>query len=239
MELGASLLHQLTSDPRYLRDAQGYARLEPVTPWMGADTARHYQWYPWHNAGHYETWLRSDAQERTELAAYYRDGLTRIARRATNGFRIGVPFIWCSNDLVVSVATQAGLYRRMTGDRRFVEMEQAAIDWLYGANPWGTSMVIGIPADGVYPRHPHTELPDSLVHGLKGGLVDGPVYSSIYGNLKGIRLLRPDAFAAFNTGRVVYHDDLGDYSTNEFIMDGTASLAYLMATLDPSFTSRR
>ena len=27
---------------------------EPVTPWMGADTARHYQWYPFHNFGHYE-----------------------------------------------------------------------------------------------------------------------------------------------------------------------------------------
>ncbi len=35
--------------------------------------------------------------------------------------------------------------------------------------------------------------------------------------------------AAFNTGRIVYHDDVGDYSTNEPIMDGTANLAYLLA----------
>ena len=232
MELGAALLHQLTADARYLREALGFARLEPVTPWMGADTARHYQWYPWHNAGHFEAWSRADAADRAELARDYREGLERVARRATNGFRAGIPFIWCSNDLMVSVATQAGFYRRMTGDARFRDLEQAAIDWLFGANPWGTSMVIGVPRGGVYPRHPHTEMPDSLLHGLTGGLVDGPVYASIFENLKGIRLVRPDGFAAFNTGRIVYHDDWGDYSTNEYIMDGTASLAYLLATLD-------
>jgi hypothetical protein len=231
MELGASLLNQLTGDARYLNDALGYARLEPVTPWMGADTAKHYQWYPWHNAGHFEAWSRAGSTERAELARYYREGLERVQRRATNGFRVGIPFIWCSNDLMVSVATQASLYRRMTADSRFMDLEQAAIDWIFGTNPWGTSMVIGIPRGGVYPHHPHTELPDSLVYGLTGGLVDGPVYSSIFSNLKGIRLLKPDEFAPFNTGRIVYHDDLGDYSTNEFIMDGTASLSYLLATL--------
>ena len=66
---------------------------------------------------------------------------------------------------------------------------------------------------------------------ILGGLVDGPVYRSIYQSLKGIALRQPDEYAAFNTGFVVYHDDLGDYSTNEPIMDGTASLAYLLAAL--------
>jgi hypothetical protein len=127
----------------------------------------------------------------------------------------------------------------MTDDRRFFELEQGAIDWIFGTNPWGTSMVVGVPRDGVTPRDPHSELPDSLIRGLTGGLVDGPVYASIFRNLKGIRLMEPDEYAAFNTGRIVYHDDWGDYSTNEYIMDGTASLAYLLATLDPSFDARR
>jgi hypothetical protein len=100
-------------------------------------------------------------------------------------------------------------------------------------------MVVGVPRDGVTPRDPHTQLPDSLMHGLTGGLVDGPVYSSIFKSLLGIRLTSPDEYEAFNTGRLVYHDDKGDYSTNEYIMDGTASLAYLLATLDPAFGTRR
>ena len=238
MELGASMLLDLTGDARFGHDALLYARREPVSPWMGADTARHYQWYPWHNAGHYEAWRHAGATDRARLARYYRDGLERIARRATNGFRVGVPFIWCSNDLMVSVATQAGLYRRMTGDTRFRALEQGALDWLFGTNPWGTSMVVGVPSGGIFPRDPHSELPDSLMRGLTGGLVDGPVYASIYSSLKGIRLMEPDEYAAFNTGRIVYHDDWGDYSTNEYIMDGTASLVNLLARLQAGSARR-
>ena len=59
----------------------------------------------------------------------------------------------------------------------------------------------------------------------------GPVYSSIYKSLLGISLHDPDEYAAFNTGFIVYHDDVGDYSTNEPIMDGTANLSYLLAAL--------
>lgn len=232
MELGAAMLFQLTDDDRYRRDAIAYARREPVTPWMGADTARHYQWYPWHNAGHYETWLRADRAGRGEVTSFYRDGIERVVKRASNGFRVGIPFIWCSNDLMVSFATQSMFYRRMSGDARFREYEQAAIDWLFGTNPWGTSMVIGLPRDGVYPRDPHTELPRELHAGLTGGLVDGPVYASIFQNLRGIALHDADEFAPFNTGAIVYHDDLGDYSTNEHIMDGTANLLYLLSSLD-------
>jgi hypothetical protein len=232
MELGATQLLRLTHDAQYERDILRFARAEPVTPWMGADTANHYQWYPWHNAGHREGFRQLGPAARRELAGYYRDGLARVAARAHNGFRMGIPFIWCSNDLTVSVATQATFYRQMTGDRRFEALEQAALDWLFGTNPWGTSMVIGVPRAGVWPRDPHTELPDSLHRGLTGGLVDGPVYRTIYTNLKAIALRHADRYAAFNTGRVVYHDDLGDYSTNEHIMDGTASLTYLLATRD-------
>lgn len=136
-----------------------------MTPWMGADTANHYQWYPWHNNGHYEIWRaaggRGDAAARRRMAEFYRRGLEAVASRADNGFRIGIPFIWCSNNLMTSFATQALLYRRMTGDERF------------------------------------------------------------------------------NTGRMVYHDDLGDYSTNEPIMDGTANLTYLLSALAPRPRSAR
>lgn len=234
MQLGASLLNQLTGERRYADDALAYARREPVTPWMGADTASHYQWYPFHNAGHFEAASRANAAAKEEYAGFYRDGLNRVVNRANNGFRIGIPFIWCSNDLLVSFANQASLYQRMTGDRKFEPYMQAAIDWMFGTNPWGTSMVIGVPRSGVWPRDPHTELPDSLHYGITGGLVDGPVYRSIYAGLRGIRLLHDDEFARFNTGFIVYHDDLGDYATNEHIMDGAANLAYLLAMRHPT-----
>ena len=240
MELGAAELHVLTKERRYLNEAMEYAAREPVTPWMGADTARHYQWYPWHNNGHHETWRGARPRARRVLAGYYRTGLERVASRASNGFRIGVPFIWCSSNLIASFATQAYLYRRMTGDSRFREYEAAALDWLFGANPWGVSMVIGLPGDGRFARDPHSVVARQLggSHLLTGGLLDGPVYRSIFANLKGIALFEPDEYAPFNTGHIVYHDDYGDYSTNEPIMDGTANLVYLLSAMSASGEDR-
>lgn len=232
MELAAAQLHAETREVRYLGEAAAYAALEPATPWMGADTARHYEFYPFHNAGHYQLWREGRGTLRARAAGYYRQGLERIASRAPNGFRVGVPFIWCSNDLMVSVATQALLYRRMTGDARYRVYEQAAIDWIFGTNPWGTSMVIGYPHAGTWPRDPHSVVASRFgPEALTGGLVDGPVYRSIFANLRGITLHDADEFSRFNSGFIVYHDDIGDYSTNEPIMDGTASLVYLLSAL--------
>lgn len=236
MELAAAELQALTGERSYGEAAMQFAASEPVTPWMGADTARHYQWFPWHNYGHFETWRVAPAGGREVLVEYYRRGLEAVAARADNGFRVGIPFIWCSNNLMASLATQALLYRRMTGDPSHREMEAAALDWLFGVNPWGVSMVIGIPTDGVFPRDPHSVIAKDLGWRLTGSLVDGPVYRSIFESLRGIRLLEDDEYAAFNTGHIVYHDDLGDYSTNEPIMDGTANLAYLLAAAaDPDY----
>ena len=232
MELAAAELFALTRDTMYLRQGMEYAQQEPVTPWMGRDTASHYQWFPWHNNGHYALWRNAPPAMKTRLAGYYRQGLEAVIARADNGFRVGIPFIWCSANLMTSFATQAMLYRRMTGDMRFREHEQAAIDWLFGTNPWGTSMMINYPSGGVWARDPHSSHADRLgVHTITGGLLDGPVYRSIYQNLRGIALHDPDEFARFNTGFIVYHDDIGDYSTNEPIMDGTASVLYLLSGL--------
>ena len=231
MELGAAELYVLTRDGRYQSKAMAYAAQAKVKPWMGADTASHYQWYPFHNIGHFEAAKGGTMNERQLLATYYRDGLKAVEKKAANGFKVGIPFIWCSNDLMTSLAVQAILYRRITGDMRFRELEQSAIDWLFGVNPWGQSMVIGVPADGKFARDPHSVLSHRLGYQLDGALLDGPVYSSIYKNLLGIYLSKPDAFAKWNTGHIVYHDDWGDYSTNEPIMDGSVNVLYLLSTL--------
>ena len=42
---------------------------------------------------------------------------------------------------------------------------------------------------------------------------------------------RPDSYAPFQSDLAVYHDDFGDYSTNEPTLDGTASLTYYLAAL--------
>ncbi len=123
-------------------------------------------------------------------------------------------------------------YKQLTGDTMFAELEQANFDWLFGCNPWGTSMVYGLPDWEDTPVDPHSAFTHLKKYPIDGGLVDGPVYTNIYKNLIGIQLANADEYADFQSDLAVYHDDYGDYSTNEPTMDGTASLVYLLAAFD-------
>jgi len=230
MELGSAALYELTGNKKYLKQSLKYSAQEKVTPWMGADTARHYQWYPFHNFGHYELATKADAKNKSQLISYYKEGIERVWKKANdNAFYRGISFIWCSNNLTTSFTIQCYLYRKLSGDQQFVQLEQACFDWLFGCNPWGTSMVAGLPQNGDFPADPHSAFTHLYQYPIDGGLVDGPVYKSIYAGLIGIRLSKPDAYADFQSGLAVYHDDWADYSTNEPTMDGTASLIYLLA----------
>jgi peptidoglycan/xylan/chitin deacetylase (PgdA/CDA1 family) len=111
-------------------------------------------------------------------------------------------------------------------------MEAALRDWLFGCNPWGTSMICGLPAGGDNPQWPHSAITYLLKETTRGGLVDGPVYCTIYGSLRGIHLFNKDEYAPFQNGKAVYHDDMGDYSSNEPTMDGTASLSFYLSSME-------
>ena len=236
MELAyASILQSANAKSRQnsLDEAFAYAQKETVTPWLARDTASHYQYYPFINIGHYELAKQSTGTQKAQLTNYYKQGIEQVwARAKKNAFYRGIPFIWCSNNLTVAFAMQCFWYKQLSGDQTFTELEQANFDWIFGCNPWGTSMVYGLPNWGDTPTDPHSAFTHLKNYPIDGGLVDGPVYTSIYKNLIGIQLTKPDAYAEFQSDLAVYHDDYGDYSTNEPTMDGTASLVYLLAAFD-------
>jgi endoglucanase len=230
MELACAALSSLDDRGEMLKKAYGYALQEHHTPWLGKDTASHYQWYPFINVGHYELARSAKGKMRSDVTRFYREGIEKVWNRASaNGFYRGVPFIWCSNNLTISFAIQCYWYRQLTRDETFRQLEEACFDWIFGCNPWGTSMVYGLPATGDTPVDPHSAFTHLKNYPIDGGVVDGPVYGSIYKSLIGIKLYQPDEYALFQSELAVYHDDYGDYSTNEPTMDGTASLIYLLA----------
>lgn len=232
MELAAAELAKLTTDKSFLKEAIHFSKQETVTPWMINDTARHYQWYPFMNAGHYQT--ASQLPDKQTFVNHYEKGLNAIwARAKNNPFLNGIPFIWCSNNLVTATLTQLALYRKL-GGKGFEEMEASLRDWLFGCNPWGTTMIVGLPHIGDYPQDPHSSLSFKYNYAIDGGLVDGPVRNSIFSGLKYVSLVHPDEYAEFQSNMAVYHDDFGDYSTNEPTMDGTASLTYYLSMLEAS-----
>jgi endoglucanase len=227
MEWGAAELFRATREDHYLDDAKRYAKLAGSESWMGKEQTGHYQYYPFMNAGHFRLYDLVDRDFKKLLAGYYREGIELCVRAGEkNPYRIGVPFIWCSDNLTVALATQCLLYERMTGDHAYRAFGARQRDWLLGRNPWGYTMFTGI--GSVYPKAPHLMTMQLTKRPVRGGLVDGPVYERIFKSLKGVASTEPDPLAAFQ-GPAVYHDDVQDYSTNEPTMDGTASAILLWA----------
>lgn len=227
MELAAYEMFRRTGDGKYRTEAIEYARREPVTPWMGADSARHYQWYPFMNMGHYRIARNFGGKVSAEFIRNMRSGIQRVYERGKDHpFMFGIPGIWCSNNLTTAMLTQCILYRELTGDTTYQEMEGSLRDWLLGCNPWGVSMIVELPKGGTFPTQPHSFIIKYKMGNTTGGLVDGPVYSTIFGGLLGIHTDGGVNYEEFQPGDLVYHDSTHDYSTNEPTMDGTASLTF-------------
>jgi peptidoglycan/xylan/chitin deacetylase (PgdA/CDA1 family) len=92
-------------------------------------------------------------------------------------------------------------------------------------------MIVGLPENGDYPQETHSVF---VLKGgqTPGGLVDGPIYSSIYKNHAAyITLTKPDMYAEFQTKMAAYHDEIADYTSNEATMDGTACLVYYLSAM--------
>ena len=233
MEWGAAELFRATGENKYLEIAKNYAVKASAIAWLPLDTADHYRYYPFVNIGHYALYELVDDDFKNLLAGYYRSGIESALERAgKNIYNVGVPFIWCSNNLITSLAAQIIFYEDMTSDYTYHNLMKCQVNWLFGINPWGTSMFTGLPAGGEYPEDIHTSIWALTGEEVAGGLVDGPVYATIFNSLKGITLSEKDEFAKFQNNYVVYHDDISDYSTNEPTMDGTAGSIIMMAYLE-------
>lgn len=242
VELAAATMYTLNGGEYWKKQASYWGELEPVSPWMERGRGpgkeyHHYQWYPFINLGHYLLAKSEDETVSKEFSEYMRQGLQDLKDRAGDEpFMHGVPYLWCSNNLTSSAATQAHLYEEATGDTQFREMEAALRDWLLGCNPWGTTMICGYPQVSLsgydYPSDPHSSY--VKVDGALplGGLIDGPILKELFVERAGASLTREDPFADLNNGQAVYHDDIGDYASNEPTMDGTAGLAYYFAAME-------
>ncbi len=105
MENGSKNHRAMIAD--LLDSSYAFAQAEPITPWLGADTARHYEWYPFINVGHFELAKLLDEKKRRTIINFYKQGIEKVyAKAKQNAFYRGVPFIWCSNNLATSFATQ-------------------------------------------------------------------------------------------------------------------------------------
>lgn len=232
MEWGAAELYALTRESRYLHDAIRWSALAADTTWMGKDSARHYEYFPYVNPGHFSLYRHAPTAVQESLRTYYARGLERAQQAArANAFGYGVPLIWVSNNVNLGLIIQEWFYRHMGGDDRFAGLAAASRDWMFGRNPWGQSFVVDVPHHGSWPKDIHHVMTRRVPIVATGAVVDGPVFGSIYGSLLGLHLTEPDEFARFQSAWAVYHDDYGDYSTNEPTIDASAAMVFVLSVM--------
>lgn len=227
MEWAAAELYATTGERRYLEEGWAYGRSFGPEGILNRDTAEHYAQYPFMNYGHAALAEWTEKERTDSLAAFYKANFEKIQTKAKNNpYRVGIPFIWCSNNVLSALLNQIIAYERMTGDDTYHQLLLAGRDWMLGLNPWGTSMFTGIPNDREYPLDIHTSVYAISKDMVPGGLVDGPVMTPIFNSLIGLKMNDPDEFAPFQNEVCVYHDDLGDYSTNEPTMCGSGTAMF-------------
>jgi hypothetical protein len=232
MEWGAAELYKATGEKKYLDDAIHYANLIAEYSWMEKDSTNHYEMYPYVNMGHFALWEIGTDSIKKKMIDYYAHNLDRILSKAKqNDYGVGHLFVWCSNNFAAAVSTQAILYEKMTGDQKYSGLMQDHVNWLLGLNPWGTSMITGIPEKGDFPVDVHMPFWRIKKEVIKGSLVDGPLWSSIHEGMLQISLSEPDEYRMFQPKHITYWDDWADYSTNEPTMDGSADLFLLLTYL--------
>lgn len=82
MQLAAVEMYHTSGQKEYLSQAVDYGRLEPVTPWMGADSARHYQWYPFVNLENDHLAVQNvDICVQKEFIRNMKSGLQRVEKQ--------------------------------------------------------------------------------------------------------------------------------------------------------------
>lgn len=232
MEWGAAELYKATGEKEYLDDAIKYANLIGAYSWMEKDSTNHYEMYPYVNMGHYALWEIGPDSIKKKVTDYYAQNLDNILAKAKgNDYGVGHLFVWCSNNFAAAVATQAILFEKMTGNKKYGALMQNHVNWLLGLNPWGTSMITGIPENGDFPLDVHMPFWRINKEVIKGSLVDGPLWSTIHEGMLQISLSEPDEYKMFQPPHITYWDDWADYSTNEPTMDGSADLFLLLTYL--------
>jgi len=237
MEVAATQLYRLTFSGKYLNDAVTYGRMEPVSPWVFVDSVNYYQWFPFTNMGHIALSTVETPGVRNEFLNDIKTNLQNVKQFMDKSpFLVNIPMFRNSNNYVVSLATQCHLYRRYTADSTFIDLETALTDWLFGCNPWGISMMVGWPENASYPTHPccyqyinRNTLPI-------GALVNGPVKISEY--LKEMTESPSEENSVFNSSNYFYSNSPTDYMTNAPTFDGSASLLFLLTTIQDEFNHR-
>ncbi len=232
----ASLLAHAVQIPHpnpydYLKSASSWADGYMSSRLAGEDSLNLYDVAP---LAHYDLYRAMVATgHRTDLYTNASDVLgdlhdqLRLAMKLARTGPLGLADPATPDDTVahaLGYAVEARLYDALTRSRAYEDFAQQQLSWVLGANPWGSSFVVG--AGSLFPRclaHQVANLSGSLSSRgpiLTGAVVAGPTGAGDIGSLgapDGYRRCsaRSAAYASFDGHGFRYLDDVRSSSTSE------------------------
>jgi hypothetical protein len=223
MALAATHLYRLTGEKRYLRDALRFDN--HAGPGAGAVSL-----YSIHGLSDVELYPLAPARDRRWILAALRDDCNRALAHSRHPFRLAADTIWGTAGRACGAGTLCLLAAPLLRDPALTVLAQAQRDYLLGCNPFGVSFLIG--AGRRYPRHPHHPLAQLGDLPLVGAVVGGPAPLDVWqaqrmGGEMG-KYATPDE-PGLQSPAAVYHDDAGDWVTNEPALDYSADALFMLA----------
>ena len=220
----------------YLRAAARWARAYIHGPNDAADTLN---LYDVSGLAHYELAQAIRRYGTPGGLAVTRAGLVRdlrkqvrrgLAQAGRDPFQFGYPWAtWDTTAHGAGLSVTASEYDELTGARTYAAWSSRWLGNILGANPWGTSLVVG---DGATFPHCMQHQVANLVGSrdgsrpiLAGAAVEGPNSYAATGTVEHMRRCPPqggDAFKPFDA-KAVYQDNVQAYSTVEPAIDLTAA----------------
>jgi endoglucanase len=235
--LAAQRLHQDAG--RYLRDAARWAKA-----YLAHDTGDTFNLYDTSALAHVDLARalrragRGFAVVRAALISDVRRQIgTGVEHAAADPFRAAASYDEFDVDShTLGLVASVGWYRTLTGDRGFDEFAAEQRDWVFGANPWGVSFMVG--EGTVFPHCMQHQIAN--LSGTRNGhrpldvgaVVNGPNGADVFdaeglGDYQDSMAPCPangrDAFAAFNGRGSRYLDDVRSWQTDEPALDMTAA----------------
>jgi endoglucanase len=164
-----------------------------------------------------------------------------IAQASSDSFQFGFPWsTWDTATHGTGLSVMASEYAQLTGSSEHAAWSGRWLANVLGANAWGSSFIVG---DGTtFPHCLHHQVAnlvgalDGTAPILKGAVVEGPNGTIYSGFQTGMRNCPPDdsdPFAAFNSGKNKFRDDIESFSTVEPAVDlsATSPLAFAWQTV--------
>jgi endoglucanase len=209
------------------RDDSFYAAFRPERVNAGVPSWNSVNGLAWISLAHHRQRLTAAADQR--LIADRINGLASklAATWASSPYRVGMQaadFIWGSNSGLLNQAVMLVQGYRLSGDRRQLDAAQAALDYVMGRNPLGSSMVTGFGERS--PQHPHhrPSEADGIDAPVPGFIVGGP--NPGRQDAKDCPVPYPSAVPA-----KAWLDHVCSYASNEVAINWNAPLVYVSAAL--------